>query len=77
MDDSHTPATEADLTAPGTRLNDGYDLLRRDMQRGFAELKEIMREGETELLNVFHSFAHSARTKLKDDDLADLLIRRQ
>ena len=82
MDDSNTPATKADL-APGlagmeTRLNERHDMLRSETQRGFDELKETMRDGKTALLNAFNSFARSAGTKLKDEELADLLnIRRQ
>jgi len=48
MDNGHEPATKADIQQ-----------LRSEFQHGFDELKESMRDGQTELLRAFYSYARS------------------
>jgi hypothetical protein len=52
MENGHEPATKADLTQLG-------DQLRSEFQHGFDDLKETLRDVQTELLRAFYSFAQS------------------
>jgi hypothetical protein len=75
MDNGNEPATKADLQALEGRLNERHQMLRSEMQHAFDELKETMRDSQTELLKAFYNYAHSADAKLKEGEVADFLIR--
>ena len=49
MDNGHEPATKADVAA----VNERIDILRSEFQHFFDELKETMRDSQTELLKAF------------------------
>jgi len=66
MDNGHEPATKADL-----------DQLRSEFQHSFDDLKETMRDGQTELLKAIYSFAQSADVKLKEGEIADIMLRQR
>jgi hypothetical protein len=64
MENGNIPATKADLadlgqalrpelTALEARLNERHDILRSEMAHGYHDLKESMRDMQTELLKVF------------------------
>ena len=48
MDNGHEPPTKADI-----------EQLRSEFQHGFDDLKETMRDGQTELLRAFYNYAQS------------------
>lgn len=52
MENGHEPATKADLQEAAQQL-------RAEFQHGFDELKETMRDGQTELLRAFYNYAQS------------------
>ena len=52
MDNGHEPATKADLQELAQQL-------RSEFQHGFDDLKETMRDGQTELLRAFYNYAQS------------------
>ncbi|MGA3017624.1 MAG: hypothetical protein ABSF62_10935 [Bryobacteraceae bacterium] len=54
MENGHEPATKADLQQLGEQV-------RSEFQHGFDDLKETMRDSQTELLKVFYGFADSNR----------------
>ena len=70
-DDRNDPATKADITT----VNERIDMLRSEFQHSFDELKETMRDAQTELLKAFYNYAQSADAKLKEGEVADFLIR--
>ncbi len=70
MDNGHEPATKADLAHVAEQF-------RSEFHHGFDELKETMRNGQTELLRAFYSFAQSADAKLKESEIADMLLRQR
>ena len=61
MNNGHEPATKADLQQLGEQL-------RSEFQDGFDDLKETMRDGQTELLKVFYSFAESNQARLTETE---------
>src|ERR1035441_2114204 len=56
-------------------VNERIDMLRSEFQHSFDELKETMRDAQTELLKAFYNYAQSADMKLKEGEVADFLIR--
>ena len=52
-DDRNDPATKADITT----VNERIDMLRSEFQHSFDELKETMRDAQTELLKAFYNYA--------------------
>jgi hypothetical protein len=84
MDNGQEPATKADLAAVKADVAavkaDLAQLggqLRSEFHHEFDELKETMRDGQTELLRAFYSFAQSADAKLKESEIADMLLRQR
>jgi len=53
MEDRNMPATKADLAA----LEERIEILRSEMQHSLQDLTETMRDGQTEVLKAFYSFA--------------------
>src|ERR1019366_2323098 len=88
-DDRNAPATTANITTVNERIdmlrsdvnelrsdvNQRIDMLRSEFQHSFDELKETMRDAQTELLKAFYNYAQSADAKLKEGEVADFLIR--
>src|SRR5580704_7534040 len=79
MDNGNAPATKADLadlcqelkselrlelTALEARLNERHEILRSEMAHGYHDLKESMRDMQTELLKVFYNFGVSNSKRL-------------
>jgi hypothetical protein len=79
MDDNRNdPATKADISAVKADItagNERIDMLRSEFHHSFDELKETMRDAQTELLKAFYNYAQSADAKLKEGEVADFLIR--
>jgi multidrug resistance efflux pump len=68
-------ADVAGVKADVAATNDRLEMLRSEFHHSFDELKETMRDGQTELLRAFYSYAQSADAKLKEGEVADFLIR--
>jgi hypothetical protein len=66
MDQRQEPATKQDI-----------EQLRSEFQHGFDDLKESLRDGQTELLKAFYSFAQSTDTKLKEGEVGDFMLRQR
>jgi hypothetical protein len=79
MENGNIPATKADLaelgqdlrtelkaelTALEARLNERHEILRSEMAHGYHDLKESMRDMQTELLKVFYNFGVSNSKRL-------------
>jgi hypothetical protein len=58
MEDGNEPATKQDLDRLGGQL-------RSEFQHGFDDLKETLRDVQTELLKAFYAFAQSTDAKLR------------
>jgi hypothetical protein len=66
LENSHEPATKQDI-----------EQLRSEFHHGFDELKEAFRDSQTELLKAFYGFAQSTDAKLKETELADIMLRQR
>jgi len=70
MEDGNAPATKQDLDRLGEQL-------RSEFQHGFDDLKETLRDVQTELLKAFYAFAQSTDAKLKESEISDMLLRQR
>jgi hypothetical protein len=58
MEDGNEPASKQDVNRLGEQL-------RSEFQHGFDDLKETLRDVQTELLKAFYAFAQSTDAKLR------------
>ena len=70
MEDGNAPATKQDLDRLGEQL-------RSEFQHGSDDLKETLRDVQTELLKAFYAFAQSTDAKLKESEISDMLLRQR
>jgi adenosine/AMP kinase len=86
MENGHEPATKADLAAlrvdltadlaaVEARLNERIEILRGEVQHSFDDLKETMRDTQTELLKSFYTFAESNNKRLTAVEGNDAVIQ--
>lgn len=70
MENGHEPATKADLQQLGEQL-------RSEFHHEFDDLKEAMRDGQTELLKAFYNFARTndERSTATENEAASLKKR--
>lgn len=75
MENGHEAATKADLAAlrvdftadlaaVEARLNERHEILRGELQHSFDDLKETLRDSQTEILKAFYTFAESNNKRL-------------
>jgi hypothetical protein len=77
MEDGHEPATKADLTTLGEEFRSEMDQMRSEFQHGYDDLKETMRDMQTEMLKAFYGFAQSTDAKLNEPEIADITLRQR
>jgi hypothetical protein len=79
--DRNTPATKGDLQDLKDELKGEMqslkDELKGDMQSLKDDLVEAFRDGQTEMLKAFYSFAQSTDAKLKDTEISDIMLRQR
>jgi hypothetical protein len=75
MDNGNAPATKADLLDLETRLNERHEILRSEMAHGYHDLKESMRDMQTELLKVFYNFSVSNSKRLTEIEGNEAALR--
>ena len=47
------------------------------MQHQFDDLKETMRDGQTEILRAFYGYTQTTDAKLKDGEQSDIALRQR
>jgi hypothetical protein len=82
MDQGSQPATKADLQDLRAELQDQAAQLRAEQQQFRAEvhhsyddLKETMRDGQTELLKAIYNYVETTDLKLRDGQATDASLR--
>jgi hypothetical protein len=66
-----------DIASVRTELKQDIEQNRSEFQHGFDDLKETLRDVQTELLKAFYSFAQSTEVKLKDSEVAEFMLRQR
>ena len=62
MDDLNAPATKGDLqqlSSEFEQLRSEFEQLRSEMSHQFDDLKETVRDGQTEILKAFYGYAQA------------------
>jgi ElaB/YqjD/DUF883 family membrane-anchored ribosome-binding protein len=88
MENSEQPATKQDIGQLRTELKQDIHELRTEMkqdgeqlrsefQHAFDDLRETLRDVQTELRKAFYSFAQSTDAKLKETEIADIMLRQR
>jgi len=86
MENGHEPATKQDISELRAELKQDSGELRAELKQEieqlraeshheFDDLRETLRDVQTELLKAFYSFAQSTDAKLKESEIADMLLR--
>jgi hypothetical protein len=70
MDDSNAPVTKADLQG-------AIEQLRSEMQHQYDDLKETMRDVQTEILRAFYGYTQTTDAKLKESEQSDVALRQR
>jgi len=76
MDNGHEPATKADIAdlraevAAGlnqvrAEFHQDIEQVRSEFHHSFDDLKEAMRDGQTELLKAFYNFAQTSDERMR------------
>ncbi|MGA3236394.1 MAG: hypothetical protein ABSG03_08840 [Bryobacteraceae bacterium] len=66
-----------DIAGLRAELKRDIEQNRSEFQHGFDDLRETLRDVQTELLKAFYSFAQSTEVKLKDSEVADFMLRQR
>ncbi|HTS26837.1 MAG TPA: hypothetical protein VMH81_13255 [Bryobacteraceae bacterium] len=83
-EDRNAPATKGDLRDLQAsmqemegRMNERHEMLRSEFDHAFDDLKEVMRDVQTELLKAFYSYSQNNDTRVAamEDDTASLRKR--
>jgi len=64
MNNGHEPVTKADLEELRADMNQNDAMLRSEFQHSFDDLKETLRDTQTELLKAFYSFTTTNQQRL-------------
>lgn len=68
-------ALEARLTERQDRLNERQEMLRTEMQHMYDDLKETIRDVQTEILKAFYGFSESVQLHFKEVDKTDASLK--
>jgi hypothetical protein len=66
-----------DVAGLRAELRQDVEQSRSEFNHGFDDLRETLRDVQTELLKAFYSFAQSTEVKLKDSEVADFMLRQR
>ena len=73
MANGDQPATRQDIE----QLRNEMEQLRSEFHHGFDDLRETMRDGQTELLKAFYGYMQTTDAKLKEAETADFGLRQR
>jgi len=60
-----------------SEVKQDIEQLRSEFHHGFDDLKETMRDAQTEVLKAFYGYAQTTDTKLKEGEQSDVMIRQR
>jgi hypothetical protein len=73
--DRNAPATKGDIAYLETRLDQRIEMLRTEVQHGYNDLRESIRDSQTELLKAFYSFGQSNSKRFAELEGNEAAIR--
>ena len=66
MENGHEPALKQD-----------FERFRAEIHERFAELKEILRDGQTKIIKVFNGHTQTTDAKLREGEQSDMALRQR
>ena len=73
--DRNAPATKGDIADLDARLSERIEMLRTEVQHGYNDLRETLRDSQTELLKAFYSFGQSNSKRFAELEGNEAAIR--
>jgi len=67
----------SDLEQQRSETHQNMDQLRSEFHHGFDDLKETMRDTQTEILRAFCGYAQTTDVKLKEAEVTDIGLRQR
>jgi hypothetical protein len=71
MENENTPATKADLVA----LDEKLEMLRSETTHQYHDLREAIRDSQTEMLKAFYNFAESNNKRVAQNEVNEVANR--
>jgi ElaB/YqjD/DUF883 family membrane-anchored ribosome-binding protein len=66
---------QSDLEQFRSATKSDLEQIRSEFQHGFDELKETVRDGQTEILKAFYGYTQTTDAKLKEGEISDNFLR--
>ena len=73
--DRNAPATKGDIADLDAGLSQRIEMLRAEVQHGYNDLRETLRDSQTELLRAFYSFGQSNSKRFAELEGNEAAIR--
>src|ERR1039457_6644863 len=84
MENGHEPASKQDielLRSEGRseigQLRSEFEQVRSEFHHEFDELKETIRDSQTEILRAFYGYTQTTDAKLKEGEQSDMALRQR
>ena len=77
MENGDRPATRQDIEQLRIETRQDIEQLRSEFHHGFDDLKEAMRDVQTELLKAFYGYTQTTDVKLKEAETSDIGLRQR
>ena len=69
MGDPNAPPTKGDLESLRTKVDEKLEVLRTEAGHQHDDLKETVRDSQTEMLKAFYNFAESNNKRLAQNEV--------
>ena len=73
MENGHEPASKQDIAL----LRSEMEQLRSEVHHGYDDLKETMRDVQTEILRAFYGYTQTTDAKLREGEQSDMALRQR
>src|ERR1035441_7375943 len=77
MENGHEPASKQDIELLRSEVRSEIGQLRSDFHHEFDELKETIRDSQTEILRAFYGYTQTTDAKLKEGEQSDMALRQR
>src|SRR5450631_4800073 len=77
MENGHEPASKQDVELLRTEMRSEFKQVRSEFHHEFDELKETMRDVQTEILRAFYGYTQTKDAKLREGEQSDMALRQR
>jgi chromosome segregation ATPase len=68
---------KADIRTVRAELDEKIEMVRAEMNHGYHDLKETLRDVQTEILKAFYGYTQTTDVKLKEGETSDIGLRQR